>query len=174
MREKIAKVMNSTCFTLLMDRGFCNVNCLIEAGRGDTSLITPATRTPGIKKKVELFKEGKIGPMSEYTMKNAAGREVTFTLVIVKGYDKEGNEKHLTFARNLPFTSTDEMPSFIPKTYRQRWCIETGYRVMKRIMARTCSNSLAMRLLLFYLPVLLYNLWRIVKASLAGTCSRRA
>ena len=38
---------------------------------------------------------------------------------------------------------------------------------MKRIMARACSNSLAMRLLLFYLPVLLYNLWRIVKASLA-------
>ena len=44
--------------------------------------------------------------------------------------------------------------------YRRRRVIETGFRVIKGIMGKTCSNSPAVRLLLFYLPVMLYNLWR--------------
>ncbi len=48
----------------------------------------------------------------------------------------------------------------MPEEYRSRWGIETGFRVIKGIMGKTCSNSPAVRLLLFYMSVILYNLWR--------------
>ncbi len=61
------------------------------------------------------------------------------------------------------------MTDIIPKQYRKRWGIETGFRVIKEIMGRTYSNSLAVRLLMFYLPLLLlYNMWRIARFCLGA------
>ncbi len=109
-------------------------------------------------------------------MTNKDGATVTYNLVIVKRdrkkkkkkeeEEEEEKEQYIAFATNIPIRSARAMTDIIPEQYRKRWGIETGFRVIKKIMGRTCSNSLAVRLLMFYLPLLLYNLWRIARFCL--------
>ena len=43
--------------------------------------------------------------------------------------------------------------------FKKRWGIETGYRMIRKFLARTTSKRYSIRLLYFYLAVLLYNFW---------------
>ncbi len=56
----------------------------------------------------------------------------------------------------------------IPEEYRKRWGIETGIKVVKGITGITTSNSIVLRLLLFFVLLLAYNLWRIAKFAIAA------
>jgi len=44
--------------------------------------------------------------------------------------------------------------------------IETGYRMIRKFLARTISRRLNVRLLYFYLAILLYNIWIILNIVL--------
>lgn len=54
-------------------------------------------------------------------------------------------------------------PHQIADEYRRRFGIETGYRLMNSVRARTTSTSAAWRLFLVALALLLLNLWAYVK-----------
>ena len=43
--------------------------------------------------------------------------------------------------------------------FRKRWGIETSYRMIRKFLAKTTSRRYGIRLLYFYLAVVLYNLW---------------
>ena len=61
--------------------------------------------------------------------------------------------------------------------YRQRFGIESSYRLLHQVRARTTSRSPAWRLLLVSLACLLVNLWVWLKATLvlcAAQSARRA
>ncbi|HIH60091.1 MAG TPA: transposase [Ferroplasma sp.] len=58
------------------------------------------------------------------------------------------------FATNIALS-----PDKLLKLYRKRWGIETGYRMVRKFLARTTSRRLNVRLLYFYLAILLYNIW---------------
>jgi putative transposase len=55
------------------------------------------------------------------------------------------------------------LPHQIADAYRRRFGIETGYRLMNTVRARTTSTSAAWRLFLVALALLLLNLWTYVK-----------
>lgn len=67
----------------------------------------------------------------------------------------KGNMKALVAPLSLPLT-----PKEADRLYRQRFAIETGYRDKHPFQARTCSKNLSVRLLLFLLAILLWNLWQ--------------
>ena len=58
--------------------------------------------------------------------------------------------------------NTDAAPKNILKMYRKRWGIETGYRIIRKFLARTTSKRYNVRLLYFYLAIVLYNIWVLV------------
>lgn len=81
--------------------------------------------------------------------------QATFGLVAVNGRDRSGKVGLFVFA-----TNTDLKPRRIRTLFRKRWGIETSYRMINKFLARTTSKKLhALRILYFYLAVLLYNLW---------------
>jgi putative transposase len=47
--------------------------------------------------------------------------------------------------------------------YRRRFAIETSYRLMNTVRARTASTAVTLRLLLLAVAFLLLNLWSYVK-----------
>ena len=47
----------------------------------------------------------------------------------------------------------------IAETYRERWGIENGYLEKKDVKERTHSPDMGVRHFLFYLSVLVYNMW---------------
>ena len=48
-------------------------------------------------------------------------------------------------------------PVSILRFSRKRWGIETGYRMIRKFLAKTTSKRYGIRLMYFYLAVLLYN-----------------
>ncbi len=75
--------------------------------------------------------------------------QATFRLVTVRQ-----NSKLLIFATNTSFRR-----SWVRKTFRRRWGIETSYRLIGLFLAKTTSKVYSLRLLYFFLGVVLYNLW---------------
>ena len=55
----------------------------------------------------------------------------------------------------------------LPKDYRMRWGIETGYSGIEQLRARTTSRNHSLRLLYFYYALILYNAWLIANLTLA-------
>lgn len=80
--------------------------------------------------------------------------QAMFRLVAVNGRDRSGKVRLFVFA-----TNTDLKPKRIRRLFRKRWGIETSYRMINKFLARTTSRLHALRILYFYLAVLLYNLW---------------
>ena len=69
----------------------------------------------------------------------------------------------MAFATSMPCRTREELVETLPETYRRRWIIETGFRVIKNVLGKTCSNALHVRLFLFHFALLLYNLWLLAK-----------
>jgi hypothetical protein len=80
--------------------------------------------------------------------------QATFRLVTVRERDAYGNVKLFIFA-----TNTCLKPRRIRKLFRKRWGIETSYRMIRKFLAKTTSRRYKIRLVYFYLAVMLYNLW---------------
>jgi hypothetical protein len=62
--------------------------------------------------------------------------------------------KVLVFATNTSFRRRK-----LHRLFRQRWGIETSYRMIGLFLAKTTSKLYAVRKLYFFLAVVLYNLW---------------
>lgn len=81
--------------------------------------------------------------------------QATFRLVAVNGRDKRSGKVGLfVFA-----TNTSLKARRIRRLFRKRWGIETSYRMINKFLARTTSKLHTLRMLYFYLAILLYNLW---------------
>ncbi|MEM3101723.1 MAG: transposase [Candidatus Nitrosotenuis sp.] len=52
--------------------------------------------------------------------------------------------------------------------YRNRWGIETSYRVIEQFMPQTTSKAYVIRLFYFLFAVWMYNLWIIFNINLQG------
>jgi hypothetical protein len=66
----------------------------------------------------------------------------------------ENKGKVLVFATNTSFR-----PRKLHSLFRKRWGIETSYRMIGLFLAKTTSRVYRLRVLYFFLAVVLYNLW---------------
>lgn len=83
------------------------------------------------------------------THKKRVREQATFRLVTVRQ-----KRKLLIFATNTSFKRC-----LVRKTFRRRWGIETSYRLIGLFLAKTTSKRYGLRMLYFFLAVVLYNLW---------------
>ncbi|MGC8505223.1 MAG: transposase [Thermoplasmata archaeon] len=79
--------------------------------------------------------------------------QASFHVVSIYGHSKKGWTLYV-FATNM-----DISPKKLLKLYRKRWGIETGYRMIRKFLAKTTSRKHKIRLLYFYLAILIYNMW---------------
>ena len=148
---------------IFLDRGFASVDNIREMERQNVKFIMPL---PGNDKLYEIMQEyhdGKAEPVREYTMTNKYGRSATATLVIVpkKNPGKSGEMScmYVGFITNIKVGDPGELIRLIPKEYRLRWGIETGYRKLEEARARTSSPRYSARLLLLFFTIVLLNFW---------------
>jgi hypothetical protein len=81
--------------------------------------------------------------------KRTAAEQAGFRLVTMR---RSG--KLLVFATNTSFK-----PRVLREMFRKRWGIETSYRMIGLFLAKTTSKLYRLRLLYFFLAVVMYNLW---------------
>jgi len=136
----------------------------------------PAKLNKRINKILRDFEmaEGMVPGVIKYKFRDESSPEFYLVIVPNKNYDpvrREGkdNKKFFVFATNIKFNSVKEFTDKVPKEYRKRWNIETGYRMKKVFKIRTCSKSFAVRSLFFTLQCIMHNCLNVLKEVVSIT-----
>ena len=147
---------------LTVDREFFSTSVIGTLRSKNIQFLMPATKTKGIKKAISEFEAGKRDAVSQQ-----AGKEPEeFTLIILEREDKKGRKVIHAFATSVSVDvvcgfKRDQMTgaeAFVEQ-YRARWSIETGYRCIESMRPRTASREESVRVLLLFMPILLFNAW---------------
>ena len=146
----------------LLDRGYYTADIMSVMMDMKQKFIVPAKRNGPIVDIIESYDRGECKALQRYTVQGKS-RKATITLVITpKKNSKEDDppkDRYLVFATNFGIHEARSRLADIPKIYKKRWGIETGYRVAKQIRPFTSSRNPSVRLVLFYFTMILYNLW---------------
>jgi hypothetical protein len=116
-----------------------------------------AKRTAEIKKMAEEIKDRNL----PYARKNIPFGNSHINIIIAKGR----KEKRIVFITNMDFSADNDnqvrfLAAKLDRLYSERWNIETTFKQIKEILARTTTNkNYSIRLFYFLLAVNLYNLW---------------
>lgn len=152
--------------TLVVDRELYTVAAINALESDHRDYLMPAVKNSRIKRAIKEVDKGKRNTASSFSMTDSKTREeATFNLLIIKKDEHPDDalveDRYVAFATNLPIQTQAELVEALPKEYRTRWIIETGFRTIKDVMAKTCSRYLHVRLILINLAFLLYGLWRL-------------
>lgn len=144
---------------LLLDRQFAAVEVIdyLDHQAWQSILPLPA-RSNQLK---DLKRSARRSQVLQYTMRSPTCGQVTFSLHLVCRYrrgrrGKHGLERWLFAVLGRPWRGS---PGDLADTYRTRFGIETGYRLMNSLRARTSSRDPKLRFLLVVLAFALLNLW---------------
>jgi putative transposase len=88
---------------------------------------------------------------------SASSPKVSFEVVVAYDKDKQkidGKDYVYLFVTNFPYDSET-----ILQLYKDRWAIETGYRMYNQFLMKTTSRNYIIRLFYFLFACLMYNAW---------------
>jgi hypothetical protein len=150
--------------TTYMDKEFCNDDTISTLTKLKINFVIACKFNKKIKKILESFKKenGHKSTVFEYQF-NENGTK--FNLVAVPHEKKE----YILFATNKDVKSIEYFEKSIPKEYKKRWNIETGYRVKNDFKIHTCTKSPVARTLFFIIQCTLYNILNMLKSVLQIT-----
>jgi len=113
--------------------------------------------------------QGRRGYYTTYTMCSAKYGKATFDVGVVRKYSKGryGRQGAEWFAYVLLGPIRSPLPQ-VYEDYRLRFGIESTYRLMNRVRARTSSRSPGLRLLFVSIALTLVNIWVFLKWAYLG------
>jgi hypothetical protein len=160
-----------SCKHLYLDRQFFTVRVIRYLQERCISAIIPVVlrgRSGGLR---ELLK-GRKSYKRAYTMKSPRNGSVSFEVWVVCKYSHGKYKRHgvKRFAYAVLGDITCPLPQ-VYEEYRQRFGIESSYRLMNQVRARTASRDPGLRLLFVSIAFILLNLWVYLKWMLG--CPRQ-
>jgi hypothetical protein len=151
---------------LYLDRGFDNNGVVAFLEDQPFAAIIPLT-IRGNQGGSRALLKGRRSSETTYTRASQTYGEQTFTVFIVCKYSAGRYKRHglerFAYILTGPILLS---PAQIYDEYRHRFAIESSYRLMNQVRARTTSTSVAVRFFFVALAFLLLNLWALVKAAI--------
>ena len=143
-----------------LDKGFCAIEVFRTLDRRGLSYVVPIPvrgRSGGVR---NLF-HGPYSYATPYTFSSAEAGSYTVQAVAMRRYTKGKYGRHGVkwFAYAVAGLPDRCPPGQVFELYRQRFSIETSYRQMNQVRARTASRNPTVRLLLVGLAFILVNLY---------------
>ena len=144
---------------VFLDKGFCSKPVFKVLNQHKLSYVTPIPvrgKSGGVR---SLF-QGKSRKTS-YTFNSPKHGKYTVQAVVVKRYSKGryGRHKSKWFAYAVAGVPAGILPAQVFELYRQRFGIESSYRQMNQVRARTSTRNPVIRLLLVGLAFVFFNLY---------------
>ncbi|UOY10607.1 transposase [Methanonatronarchaeum sp. AMET6-2] len=155
------------------DRAYYDARMVQAIEKTGVKYVIRAQRTPESKKMWAAlqhmerdvdFKQG-----SSVARKKAAPYVEMPTNRIV-GPSISDDEGHMALITNIPLTQKSAEQLF--EAYRDRWGIETSYRVAGGFRGKTTSKEFSVRLFYYMFSVLLYNVWVLTNAVVRDALDR--
>jgi hypothetical protein len=143
------------------DKAFCSIEVLKLLRRRRIPYIIPIPQrgAGGIKR----LCQGRRGVRTRYTFRNAAGRYTTDVVITCKYSRARFKRKGVRYFAYAVYGVDDLMPEQVFQAYRRRFSIESGYRQLHQVRARTSTRNHAWRLLFLGLALLLVNLYVLLR-----------
>jgi len=153
---------------VFLDKGFCSKPVFKVLNQHQLSYVTPIPvrgKSGGVRR---LF-QGK-SRKTTYTFESPKYGPYTVQAVVVKRYSKGryGRHKSKWFAYAVAGLSAGCLPAQVFELYRQRFGIESSYRQMNLVRARTSTRNPVIRLLLVGLAFILFNLYIALRQNLSS------
>lgn len=146
---------------VLFDRGFYHAHLIdyLENNRGRNSLpyLMLVPKTPAIKKYIlNTNVYGRYKHEFKYLKKFSSWKPKT-TIVICKGVGKTPNGKLFDWC----FATNQVGCLRLIRLYKERWNIETGFRIHDEVMIKSKSSNPTIRYFYHMLGMLIIIIWRI-------------
>jgi putative transposase len=158
-------VLNVRIKKVYLDKGFYSIGVIRFLKEHNLPFIIPAKnhKKGGVSK---LF-VGRASYATSYTLRNQKLGAETVDLAIARKYSKGRYRRKRSkwFAYVSYRVRTHPLQIF--HFYRRRFGIESSYRQMNRVRARTSSTDPALRLLYVAVAFLILNLWVVLKRRMA-------
>jgi len=154
-----------------LDKGFYSIAVIRFLKARDLPFIIPAvTRKKGGVSKLFV---GQASYATDYTLRNQELGTETVDLAVARKYSKGRYRRQRSkwFAYVTYRVRTQPLQIF--QFYRRRFGIESSYRQMNGVRARTSSTDPALRLLFAGVAFLMLNLWVVLKRQMACDVHRR-
>jgi putative transposase len=148
---------------LYVDRGFDNNGLVAFLKAQSFATIMPLV-VRGKHGGSRALLVGRKSYTTTYTRKSTVYDTETLPLHIVCRYSKGRYKRHgVYYFAYIVIGELRMTPHQVAEEYRRRFGIETSYRLMNQVRARTTSRSAALRFFLMTVAFLLLNLWSYVK-----------
>ena len=153
---------------VFLDKGFCSKLVFKVLGQHKLSYIIPIP-VRGKSGGVRCLFQGK-SRTTTYTFQSLKYGAYTVPAVVVKRYSKGryGRHKSKWFAYAVAGLPVGILPAQVFELYRQRFGIESSYRQMNQVRARTSTRNPVIRLLLVGLAFVLFNLYIALRPNLSS------
>lgn len=153
---------------VFLDKGFCSKPVFKVLGQHKLSYVTPIP-VRGKSGGVRCLFQGQ-SRKTTYTFNSPKYGQYTVQAVVVKRYSKGryGRHKSKWFAYAVSGLPAGILPAQVFELYRQRFGIESSYRQMNQVRARTSTRNPVIRLLLVGLAFVLFNLYIALRQSLSS------
>jgi hypothetical protein len=153
---------------VFLDQGFCSKPVFKVLGQHKLSYVIPIPvrgKSGGVR---SLF-QGK-SRQTSYTFNSPKQGQSTVQAVVVQRYSKGcyGRHKSKWFAYAVSGLSAGILPAQVFELYRQRFGIESSYRQMNQVRARTSTRNPVIRLLLVGLAFVFFNLYISLRQNLSS------
>jgi putative transposase len=153
---------------VFLDKGFCSQPVFKVLGQHKLSYIIPIP-VRGKSGGVRTLFQGK-SRKTNYTFNSPKHGKYMVQAVVVKRYSKGryGRHKSKWFAYAVAGLPAGILPAHVFELYRQRFGIESSYRQMNQVRARTSTRNPVIRLLLVGLAFVLFNLYISLRQNLSS------
>ena len=164
---------------VLLDREFFSTRVFETLEKMDVGYLVPCKNTDVVVDAIAEFVAGRRKAVSSLYITNADGVSVKYTIIITERKKKKKKrkksdsgeksddvhtrpeEEFIGFATNMPIQDAE--------LYSKRWGIETGYRMIEEMRARTRSNKTVSRIFCFLYSVVMFNAWVMINAMMSAT-----
>jgi len=157
---------------VFLDKGFCSKPVFDVLDRQNLSYVVPIP-VRGKSGGVRTLFQGK-SRTTTYTFHSPKYGTYTVQAVVVKRYSKGRYHRQASkwFAFAVSGLPNAILPAQVFETYRQRFGIESSYRQMNLVRARTSTRNPVIRLLFVGLAFVLFNLYISVRQSLSSALKK--
>jgi putative transposase len=164
-RLKLLKIRIRRAF---LDKGFCSKPVFKVLQQHKLSYVIPLPvrgKSGGVRR---LFQDK--SRQTTYTFNSPKYGTYTVQTVVVKRYSKGRYRRHKCkwFAYAVAGLSASILPAQVFELYRQRFGIESSYRQMNQVRARTSTRNPVIRLLLVGLAFVVFNLYITLRQNLSS------
>ena len=174
VRQIIKRIrsLNIQIRRFILDRGYYSVEVLKILREEGIPYVMMAKRFKPIKERIVAYHNGTGKQTFSYTIKSTQGHE-RIRLLIVKRKDADEHEeitdKYIVLAYRGCRRRIEDIIADIPEEYRSRWGIETGFRNIGFMRAKTRSMIPGVRWFLFMFSAALANFWMFANYAAAST-----